>query len=183
MSFFGSWKNDDVSKLWTHNLSLNIIESFKKKIGDPSSKLTYIAFSAHDSTIAPWMKNVGMNSFECLFKELLSGVSDPKCHHSIEYASNIIWELNTVQDPTDNKKTEYLIRMLYNGNLMYACQDAFEKGYLKAEPKYEGYCTFDEYVEASKHIFEVGDLYDQICNGGQFETPIDAKFKLLKKFM
>ena len=183
VDFFGNWKNDDVSKLWTHNLSLTIIETFKKKMDDPSSKLTYKAFSGHDSNIAPWMKAIGMNSFECLLKELQSGVSDPKCHHSIEYASNMIWELNTIEDPNDSKKIDYLIRILYNGNLMYACQDAFEKGYIKAEPKYEGYCTFDEFVEASKHMFQVGASYDQICKGGQFETPIDTKFKLLKKSM
>ena len=183
VDFFGVQKNSDVSKLITHNLALKIIETFKKKMDDPSSKLTYKAFSAHDSTIAPWMVNIGMNSFECLLKELQSGVRDPKCHHSIEYASNIIWELNTVQDPNNNKKTDYLIKMLYNGNLMYACQDAFEKGYLKAEPKYEGYCTFDEFVEVSKHMFEVGDKYNEICKGGQFEKPTLAKFKFLKKSM
>merc|ERR550514_1032948 len=134
-------------------------------MNDKDFPLTYNAYSGHDSTIAGFLTNVNWNSFDCLLKELETGVKDPKCNHTIEYASNIIWELSKVQDPQDDKKTDYLVKMIYNGEDLYSCQDAFQKGLLKAEPKYEGYCTLDEFKEVSKTVFQLGDRFDAICKG------------------
>lgn len=163
--FFSNWINKDVTKLWTDKLTADVINVFEQKINSPDFTLTYNAYSGHDSTIAGFLTNLEWNSFDCLLKELETGVEVSTCNHTIEYASNIIWELNKVQDPNVEKKTDYLVRMLYNGQMLYSCQDAFQKGLLKAEPKYEGYCTLDEFKEVSKTVFQLGDRYDAICTG------------------
>ena len=170
------WATDDIAKIWTHTLTLDIIDSFKKKINDPNYKLNYKGFSGHDSNIYPFMRQTGMNSFECLVKELETGVEDPSCYPTCEFAANIVWELNSVQDPNDKKETEYLVRMLYNGKPMYSCSNAYEKGYLKAEPKYEGYCTLDEFIQSSKSTFELGNSFEKICTGKEEKQPETLSF-------
>jgi len=165
IDFFSNWKDHDVAKVWTDKLTADVINVFENKKNSPDFTLTYNAYSGHDSTIAGFLTNLEWNSFDCLLKELETGVRVSTCNHTIEYASNIIWELNKVQDPNDDEQTDYLVRMLYNGQLLYSCQDAFQKGLLKAEPKYEGYCTLDEFKEVSKTVFQLGDRYDAICTG------------------
>ena len=169
--FFSHWIDNDVAKIWTDELTADVINVFEKKINSPDFTLTYNAYSGHDSTIAGFLTNLEWNSFDCLIKEIETGVRVSTCNHTIEYASNIIWELNKVQDQNDDKKTDYLVKMLYNGQMLYSCQDAFQKGLLKAEPKYEGYCTLDEFKEVSKKVFQVGDRYNAICKG---ERKIEA---------
>merc|ERR1739848_27949 len=119
-----------------------------------------------------------MNSRDCLFKEFTTGKVDPKCHHSIEYASNIIWELSVHMIGPRIFDQVYLVRMLYNGEVMFDCSQAFQQGHLKLESVYEGYCTMDEFIEASNSMFKVPEgEYDVICKGKSGDSVANLKQK------
>jgi len=156
ISFFQNWMVEDVRKLCTQNITLKVLDFFKKKMQDPKNNpLTYYGMSAHDSNIAPFIMAVNILSVDCYLKELETGEKQPNCQHSIPYASNIIWELSSVKsDPNDDSKVDYLIRMLYNGKLMLDCNKYLTNS---AKITYEGYCTFDQFEEVSKKLFILGD--------------------------
>jgi len=158
LNFFSNWINEDIQKLWTHNITVEVIKRFEKKVTLADEDMTYFAMSGHDSNIAPFMMLTGLNSYECYLKQLETGEDDPNCAHAIPYASNIIFELTSVTDPEDSDKTDHLVRMLYNGKLMYGCGNM-------TDSKYEGYCTFQEYQNAAKDMFQLGDRYNEVCKG------------------
>lgn len=83
------------------------------------------------------------------------------CHHSIEFSSNIVWELSELPRKSDGG-VEYLVRITLDGKHMFGCEEGIAGKWLGGAPKYDGYCTYDEFRKVAKgmFVFESKELFD-----------------------
>lgn len=166
---FLMWDADSgVSRLLTNSLSQLVRGNFMEKVKDQTKGIKYLGLSGHDTTVLPWLKNFEATSVDCLVREIESGRKEENCKHSVEFAANLIWELSK----TTHGDEHFLVRVLYNGKTIFDCSSRNAENFLRKTPKYEGYCTLEEYEELAKHLFEVGDSFWPMCNGSpeQFLT-------------
>jgi len=162
VSFFSNWGLPDIQKMWAHNITKDVIKKFKARVADPTQNpVTYVGMSGHDSNIASFWNIVGLNSFTCLAEELVNQKPDPNCHKSIEYASNIIWEMSSARRSSDDLREVSLVRMLQDGKHMFGCEQKFTG----AAPEFDGYCTLEEFEAAAGKLFmlESQASYDKLC--------------------
>lgn len=147
-------------KVGIHSLAYGIRELIKKKAYDQNFQMRYLGISARTQSIFLFLKQLGKFTRECLIRDYNEVINqnktggDPQCMWHIEYASNMIWELSEIEE---NGTKEHLVRIIYNGEPIYYCNEIASK--------YNGYCTVEEYIDASKKQFEAGADFGKICNG------------------
>ena len=158
VSFFSNWGLPSIQKLWTHNMTSEILKAFNTKL-QGKNPVTYMGLSGHDSNIAPFWNILGVTTFACLVEELQTGKKVENCHKSIEYAANIIWELGVVKGEDGNEMG--LVRMVRDGEHMFGC----EGGVAGGRGVVEGWCTVGEFEAAAEKLFMVGSdqEYKELC--------------------
>lgn len=109
--YYSFWRTDDWQRLWSHNIAVKVLNVFENRVENPKHPLNYFGMSAHDWQLTPFVIKFGFTSYGCLMDEMLSPLKKIKnCHHSIEFASNIVWELSELPK-TVGAPVEYLVRM------------------------------------------------------------------------
>jgi hypothetical protein len=159
--YYSFWRTDEWKRLWSHNIAVKVMNVFETKVENPSHPLNYFGMSAHDWQLTPFVIKFGFTSYDCLWDEMMSLKKNQNCYHSIEFASNIIWELSELPSKS-NGGTEYLVRMTWDGKHMFGCEQRIAGKWLGGAPKYEGYCTYDEFRKVAKgmFMFESKALFD-----------------------
>lgn len=150
-----------VRAMTSNGLSKLVVENFSLKINQPTDGLNYLGLSGHDTTIQPWLNALNYSSAECVMTELETGKKVSGCGGAIRFAANMIWELAQTQEGD----SDFLVRILFNGENVFDCSDKAALDILKQQPKYKGYCTMNEYKKVAAVLFEVGDQFWQICTG------------------
>jgi hypothetical protein len=154
--YYSFWRTDDWQRLWSHNIAVKVLNVFETKVENPKHPLNYFGMSAHDWQLTPFVIKFGFTSYGCLMDEMLSPFKKNKnCYHSIEFASNIVWELTELHNAA-GLPIEYLVRMTWDGKHMFGCEEAIAGKWLGAGAKYDGYCTYDEFRKVAEGMFTFG---------------------------
>ena len=119
----------------------------------------YIALSAHDTTLTPFLVNLGQANYSCWQKKYEEFKNPPainimgseNCWEFPDVTSNILWELSHNKD-----KNEYYVRVLYNGK-------PFDLKCKNKEKLPAGYCDFSTWKEANKNYFILDGDFES-CN-------------------
>lgn len=162
--------NTEERKMWTDQIARDLLEYFKgKKKGHKHlHNLKYIAYSAHESNVIPFMVALGLTSADCQLKKLLQlqnmteeeikvynlkkrlsnekkeevPLIDGVCLKNPPFASNLLFELSHSQ-----KYDEYFIKLTLNGQIVrtsLVCGD---------QMMIEGYCRYNDFILAYKDRF------------------------------
>ena len=151
---YGEFGQGDANKLAVSPVLDMIKQMVESKIKDPTKmKKKYIQFSAHDSTLAPYLLLTKLANLECVKKDVMEGTRTKDCVGYPPVASNIVWELIKNIDGS----TDYGIKMSYNGEYIDFCRN--EK---KDKVNQDFYCTVSEFNKALDQFYIYKD-YTNTC--------------------
>jgi len=154
--------SDDERKLISTPFFSTVQSYFKLKISGDSS-LKYVIFSAHDTTLQPFMATLNLTSWNCILDQL-EGAAQTKENCVPGYpafATQILFELYSNQTDVG---AVYVVKVIYNGVEMKMCQSENTQ------------CLFDEFNQRlSDYLLSDKDFADACgAAGSELKTPAVA---------
>ena len=142
-----------VAKFHTTTISEQLLVNMNNKINGTNSKLKYLMFSGHDSTVYPFMhahKIINGTCSKQMYETyMLNKTVIKDCQFLPEFSSSFLWELN--KNSVDG---EYYVRVLYNAQPIHFCQDNQD----------DYYCKFSDFEAEVQSRLILPDFME-ICKG------------------
>ena len=79
----------------------------------------YSVFSGHDTNVMPLLNFFNLTTPECIQKTWKNETVKGNCAEVPPFAANLVFELHE----SDTSAGSYFVKIRYNGNYMYACND------------------------------------------------------------
>ena len=131
--------------------------------------LKYSIFSAHDTTLQPYMASLNLTNWECLLDQY-EAKNDSKKGNCIAgypiFASQLIVELHSNQTKIGK---EYFVKVIYNGVEMKLCETE------------ETECLFDEFNQRLNNYVLSDEDFETSC-GAETKKVNNAMSSFLKKY-
>jgi len=153
--------SEDERKLLSTPFLKTLQQYFQSKING-SNPRKYAIFSAHDTTLQPYLAALNLTSWECLLNQINSGnvVSQGSCVAGYPvFASQIIFELHS-------NETQYFVKVIYNGVEMKLCESENLE------------CSFDDFSQRISNYVLSDDDFANSCGK---ELQLDVERSFLKK--
>ena len=158
--------NELLRKILGTNFFKTVLQYFDAKI-HKDYPLKYAIFSAHDTTLQPYMAVLNLTNWECLLEKFdKNNEQKGNCVNGFPiFASQIILELHS--NVTDVGKV-YFVKVIYNGVEMKLCESEQTE------------CLFEEFSQRLSQFVMNDDDFQLNCKGSSDEKAILVK-SLLKQ--
>lgn len=139
---------DEERKLLGTPFFRGVQQYFQSKI-EGKEPLKYVVFSAHDTTLQPFMAILNLTSWNCLLDEIDGKEIKGNCVPGYPiFASQIIIELHSEENKT---LKNYYVKVIYNGVEMKLCESD------------ETYCSFEEFNQRLDDYLLDNDDFEDAC--------------------